>query len=468
MTEAPTIRETVFRLPIRDEDALRAFVERAFGVRIPDVQVCPRHSTPWRAFADAYFGRSPISVWKGSRGFGGKSFTLALLGLTEALTLGAEVSILGGSGQQSLRVHEALGRFWASKAAPRTMLEGDPTQRETRLRNGATIRALLASSTSVRGPHPQRLRCDEVDEMELSILDAATGQTMRRTGPHGPIETQTVLSSTHQYPNGTMTEVRRRARERGWPVYEWCYRETLRPHGWLEADEVERKRGEVSREMWEREYEGQEPSADALAIDPDAVERMFRSDLGVYKGGPGEYLEIEEPIAPNAYAHGADWARKRDWTVVDSIRYDVSPARRVAWQRVQRRPWPEMVAALDERLERFGGTAAHDATGLGDVVDGYLEHAAAEGVIFTGRARAALLSAYIAAIEAGKLVSPRIEWAYLSHRQASVDDVYGAGHLPDDIAAGSLAWSRVAAGGLTSASQIAVPRSHLSAEIPAW
>ena len=63
------------------------------------------------------------------------------------------------------------------------------------------------------------------------------------------VRAQTVMSSTHQYPDGPVTVMRRRAAEMGWPVYQWCYRETLEPHGWLTADQVTRKRLELSRTM---------------------------------------------------------------------------------------------------------------------------------------------------------------------------------------------------------------------------
>src|SRR3990172_11636587 len=102
----PTVNDYVFELPLRTEAELKLFVQKAFGVSIPDVVVCEGHASPWRAFCDAYFARSPVSVWKASRAFGGKSFTLALLGLTEACTLKASINILGGSGEQSRRVHK--------------------------------------------------------------------------------------------------------------------------------------------------------------------------------------------------------------------------------------------------------------------------------------------------------------------------------------------------------------------------
>lgn len=777
-TATPTAAiEHRFHLPIADDESLREFVRLAWGVKIPDVQVCSDHTTPWRAFADAYFARNRVAVWKASRGFGGKSFMLALLGLTEAATLKADVNILGGSGEQSENVHKYAKRFWDYEGAPSNLLASDPLKRETRLAWGNVIKALLASSRSVRGPHPQKLRLDEVDEMELSIFDAAMGQAMSKNG----IAAQTVISSTHQHADGTMTEVLKRAAEKGWPVYEWCisgdcgimgidriipvreiqrgeriyahdngriietavtdawcsgvrqtvivsterdsikctpehriltdqgwrragniqcgdmvcevrnaqgnaprravqdvslqqempglwqvdqqqrgavqvlrlqtqeqlthtradreddlsnvrqaqtgafqdmpvllqerngqeeyktsghdgagkgargakweqpqaskqgrkssrgtlgrvgaglsnaariwalcsrfriagllagyrgqravlaqqprtkrarseeapsnrgqgneatnsvgrpspsmglasvrsvrkgpsvtvydltvasghsfiangivvhncYKET--EQGWLDAAEVEGKRQDVTVVMWNVEYDLQEPSPESRAIMPEAVAAMFCTSLGQFSGSNGEYIEIEPPLAvcsacgllaefgdecPECHSHdvelipyvtGADWARKTDWTIIPTLRLDVQPARVVAFERCGRLPWPVMVSKLDARLARYGGQAYHDGTGLGDVVDGYLEHDA-EGFIMVGRARSALLSNYISAVERNEVESPDITFMHNEHKYASVDDVYGSGHLPDSIAAMALAWRGVGEG----------------------
>ena len=462
-TAAPTAIEHRFHLPIADEDSLREFVRVAWGVEIPDVQVCPDHTTPWRAFADAYFARDRVTVWKASRGFGGKSFLLALLALTEAATLKADVNVLGGSGEQSENVHRYAKQFWDHEDAPSGLLASDPLKRETRLVWGNVIKALLASSRSVRGPHPQRLRLDEVDEMELSIFDAAMGQAMSKNG----ILAQTVISSTHQHADGTMTKVLQRAAEKDWSVYEWCYHET--EMGWLSSAEIEGKRQDVTAVMWNVEYDLQEPSPESRAIMPEAVAAMFCADLGQFRGGNGEYIEIEPPLTeclacglvaefsdecpechgpevePVPYATGADWARKTDWTVIPTARMDVQPARLVAFERCGRLPWPVMVGKLDARLARYGGRACHDGTGLGDVVDGYLEHEA-HGFLMVGRARSALLSNYISAVERGEIESPDITFMHDEHKYASVDDVYGSGHLPDSIAAMALLWHAADAG----------------------
>ncbi len=459
-------REWQFQIPLRSEEELRLFVEKAFGVLIPDTKVCADHTTPWRAFADAYFARYPVAIWLASRGFGGKSYLLALLSLVEALTLKADVNLLGGSGVQARRVHDYMQGFWARESAPSYLLRGDPLTNESRFVFGNKVQALMASTKSVRGPHPQRLRVDEADEVDIALINAAQGQPMTARG----VAVQTVFSSTHQYPDGTMTELLRRARERSWPVYRFCYHETVEPHGWLALSDVNAKRLEVPRSMWDAEYELQEPAPDSRAIAPEFIPAMFRPELGEYEGRIGEYIEIEPPFAgekkvlPNGqvardengreiflqkkgtYSTGADWARKMDFTVSATLRTDVKPYRLVAFERTQREPWPVMAGKFDERLRRYGGIGVHDATGLGDVVSDMLA-AYAEAFLFVGRERTEAISGYIVAVERKEIVSPKIRFMEDEHRFASVDDCYGKGHLPDSMAAMIMAyrgapWSR--------------------------
>jgi hypothetical protein len=218
-----------------------------------------------------------------------------------------------------------------------------------------------------------------------------------------------------------------------------CYRENLTTcGGWLEPSEVERKRSEVTAAMWETEYELQEPSPESRAILTGAVEAMFRPELGAFGGSPGETIELEPPTDGATYATGADWAKDVDWTIVTTLRTDCRPYRLVAYRRDGRRPWPRMVEVFDERIRRYPGPAAHDATGLGDVVDDLLT-TEAQGVKLVGRSRADLLSDYVKAIEAGEIEAPRIEHAYGEHKYARLADLYGSGHLPDSICSGALA-----------------------------
>lgn len=444
----PPLGEGPSLLRVRTDEDLDRGLRDYLGVTLPHKRCCAGHTTPWEAVHDAFFARSIVAVWKASRGFGGKSFTLSALAMAELLFLRADVNILGGSGEQSKRVLESIGKLWAHAHFPREWMasEEPSAQRQTTVW-GNKIVALMASQASVRGPHPQRLRMDEVDEMKLSILNSALGQPMSKGG----VSSHVVLSSTHQYPDGTMAQMLKRAAEEGWRVFEWCYRENLEPHGWLSLAEVERKRAVLTTAMWETEVELQEPSAEGRAFDTEKVEAAFVLDL-----------ELEPPVEGARYGTGGDWAKKKNNTVIATIRHDVTPARVVAIRVTNRRPWPDMVADLDAQAQRYPGPVVHDNTGLGQVVHDLIA-VQADPFDMVGRQRAELLSEYVAAVEHGELLWPRdpnnrdLELAYSEHKYATREDLYKGSkdgsskhHLPDTISAGALAWR--ACGGVMPAS----------------
>ena len=414
------------------------------GIQIPRVKVCHDHVAPFTAFADAYFARSPVAVWIASRGFGGKSFQLAALSFMEATLLHASVSILGGSGEQSERVNAYINKFWNSPNAPRYLLASDPSKRRVMLNDGTMIEALMASQASVRGPHPVRLRMDEIDNISESVLNAAFGQPLSKPG----VPMQTVLSSTHHNPRGTMTTILERAEKQHWKIFRWCAKETISPHGWLDPADVLQKQKDVTDGMWRVEYELNTPKPEDTAIMTDRVDDMFDVKLGEYIGGVGELIVIE-PADPNGqYATGIDWAKKRDYTVAWVLRTDVSPYKLVCFLRIARTDWPVMQTAVDDILQKYPGSACHDASGIGDVAGDYI-HAGLTPIFLIGKTRSDILSGYIRAVESGKIVAPRIDWAYNEHRYATTDDLHGLGHLPDTICAGALAYHAANSGGWT-------------------
>ena len=426
------------RVPLGTDDELLAFVEATFGVHVPAVACCADHQSPAQAFCDAYFARHPVALWVGSRGFAGKTTLLGLLALTEAITLGVDVTILGGSGQQSERVLEVMTRMWNAPHAPRHLLETAPALRRTRFVWGNTVIALPASQTAVRGPHPERLRVDEADEIDFPVLEAAQGQPMDRGG----VRAHTVMSSTHQYADGTMTALLRRAAGQGWPTYTWCWRETLEPAGWLSQAAVDRKRSEVSVQMWNTEYELQEPVVTGRAIDSDAVEWTFDPTRGTVLAADLERgWQGEAPVTGNGvyYASGADWAQTVDYTVIATLRCDTRPLRLVAAYRTHRLLWPEMIAKFNDRIATYQGPAAHDHTGGGNVVGDYVQGPVAD-VDLVGQARRDLFQNYIVALERHEIAMPRIEPFYTEHKFCRVEDLFGGGHPPDTVVACALAY----------------------------
>jgi hypothetical protein len=465
LTNSPPAHYQIVRMP-QNRLELYHFVRAVWGMTIPSVQVCADHSTPFEAFAQAYFAENAISVWEASRGFGGKTQMLGVLGLMEATTLNAQVAILGGSGAQSLRAYEATKEGWASPNAPKNLLAKEPTRFMTAFKTNAWIETLLASQRSVRGIHPQRLRLDEVDEMDVTIFNAALGtQMMGKRGKQSGIQTHVVISSTHQYPDGTFTEVLRRARENDWTIHRWCYRETANPvDGWLTEAEIERKKKEVPAAMWEAEYELQEPSFEGRAFNTEAVEEAFQ----------GPELDTDQwAIAPPDHemcCTGVDWAKEVDLTVMttfDTQGVDPSvPGEHVwycvAWEMAARMPWPAQVYRLEQRYRSYPGYLAHDATGLGNVLTDYFDPELRRNhrdsicdVVLTGghnvigkssagkvsMSRVTMFSDYIAAIENRLIKYPRIAQVYNEHRYCTMKDLFGSGHPPDSVVAGAVAWA---------------------------
>lgn len=441
-------------IPTTDDELWEA-TRKYTGLEIVREACCSEHVAPFRAFADSYFARYPIILVQASRGFGGKSILLAALAMMEAITYGAGITLLGGSGEQSRRVHEyqtgendnVIDSFWDSPHAPRELIDGDLSTYRTRLLNGARIDVLTASSRSVHGPHPQRLRMDEIDEMALDIFDAALGQPMSARG----IASQTLAMSTHYYPKGTMTEAKKRAAEQGWPFYEWCYRENLESNGgWLPEAEVESKKTVVTKQMWETEYENQEPSIDGRAFITERIEQMFNKALGEYEGRLDKLYIFEEYNRFHKYVIAADWAKDVDFSIIQVWRYDVIPYRVVAWIRTARREWPDMIGEYIDLKNRYNinrkhGVAIHDETGLGKVIHDFLPRDSI-GEQMVGANRKALLNDYILGVENNEIEAPRITYAYSEHKYATLDDLFsssGKHHLPDTVSSSALAYRAV-------------------------
>jgi hypothetical protein len=435
--------------PPQTDDELDMVIQALWGVKLPRQKVCPEHCAPFDAVAHAYFARNPgFAVWYASRG-SGKSLALAVLGLTKTFVADADVTILGGSSWQSQNVREHMSKMLAHPNAPTYAVAKD-IQSVIETTTKRKITPLPASQTSVRGPHPPLQLLDEVDEMEEKIYHASLGQAMEQLNSRGEVVGEYIVaSSTWQNPIGTFTNVIDDARRKGHPVFTWCWRELLQPYGWMSQQFIDRKRGQVSEEMWRTEYELNEPSGASRAFDLDAVERYFQ----IYpepihqehaRGDSDDYWIWEDPDPSGLYAAGADWAKEVDKTVLAVIRYDTNPRRLVALRRMNRTRYPVMTAAFEDLVHRYNAVAQHDKTGVGNAINDFLSDESAQGFVMVGRERAQMFTNYIADFEHGGYRLPKnVEPYYKAHRGTTTADVFAPhkwdGHTPDDVVAMALA-----------------------------
>jgi hypothetical protein len=206
----------------------------------------------------------------------------------------------------------------------------------------------------------------------------------------------------------------------------WCYKETANPiDGWLSMDEIQRKRTEIPRAMWEAEYDLQEPSFQGRAIDPELLELAF--DARHSTNEDRWVLAPEDRLAEYrhkkaTYVTSVDWAKERDRTFVTTFDASSDPWWVVEVQFFNKMPWPATVHRAENQYRKYGGYFIHDATGLGQVISDYIDPQLKrrakfiDFVMSSGRGRMDFFNDYIAAIEAGHIMWPRMDLAYREHK----------------------------------------------------
>jgi hypothetical protein len=197
------------------------FIEGFWGLRLPRIQVCPGHTPPADYIVDSFFESVLDSVCWANRG-GGKTLNGALLTwLDTVFKKGCETKILGGSGEQSLRMYNHISKFQTPPF--RHLIDGEPLKSLTRMNDGGSIQVLTASSKSVRGPHPQKLRLDEIDEFEDKIYEAAMLIPKTKHGLRASVQ----IYSTMHKAYGLMNRVISEAAQSGYKIYKWCIFDVL-------------------------------------------------------------------------------------------------------------------------------------------------------------------------------------------------------------------------------------------------
>jgi len=156
------------------EDELHAWILDKLSIRVVRRALIDGHSAPFEYLCHAFFeDRLPRDcvVWA-NRG-GGKTFYAAVATMLDLIFKpGIEIRILGGSLEQSKRMHTHLRELFSIDRFDE-LIEGKITDRRIRLTNGSAVELLAQSQTSVRGTRVQKLRCDEVELFDRDVWEAA-------------------------------------------------------------------------------------------------------------------------------------------------------------------------------------------------------------------------------------------------------------------------------------------------------
>jgi hypothetical protein len=205
--------------PVEQNALLKQMVETHLfifkdGRRLPIVMIPPMVEF----VADLFYERTQQAIlWK-PRG-GGGSLAAAILIWLMMVYRGRSFLDMAGSGEQAKRVYEYVSQFWyCVPNLADALLDGDPLQSETRLKNGVTLSCVPASEKAARGKHVAGFVADESCQEDARVgrvLQAAVQGALSE--PNFTI----VLLSTFHVPFGFFQENWDLAEERGYSRYRW-------------------------------------------------------------------------------------------------------------------------------------------------------------------------------------------------------------------------------------------------------
>jgi hypothetical protein len=251
------------------------------------------HQSPFDAIWAAYAEIDPMAIWYAMRG-SGKTYNLSILAWLEStFKPKCKTTVLGGSLEQSTKAVAYLNflwDFWGSICSDKEMkanianikkkdllVNGAVAGRGFKLTNGSEVQALAASPKSVRGPHPQKLRLDELDEMDEFIYNSAMGQPKANFG----IKDNIVISSTLHHAFGLMTKVIDERERTGAKLFQWCVYDVTEPFGFWAIDEIARRKQQIPEEMWDSEYLLKRPQVGDAIYDFMVVDKAYRRGFNI-------------------------------------------------------------------------------------------------------------------------------------------------------------------------------------------
>lgn len=237
----------------RTPEALLAWLRDTLELRPPLRAMMDGNAAPAEylvhAFFEGRFARTaegwremekpvPDAVVWAARG-GGKTFLGAVATLLDMIFKpGIEIRVLGGSMDQSRRMHAHLRRLLDPRKHPAlaNLVKGSMTEKRVNFINGSEVELLAQSQASVRGTRVQKLRCDEVELFDPDVWDAAQLVTRSKRvtlADGGTWEVPGVVEclSTMHVPHGLMSTLVEDARAGKRSLFRWNVLDVLGPCG---------------------------------------------------------------------------------------------------------------------------------------------------------------------------------------------------------------------------------------------
>ncbi len=211
----------------RRDDLYRLAVALS-GVHIPYQPVCRDHQTPFDYLSAMVIDNTGDDVLVTACRGGGKTWTTSLANAIDLNFLpGVEIASVGAIDKQAKRCYkytkELLEFPVISDRIRRSVMEMTEV-RDPAWERSSTYEQLVGTLNGVNSPHPQKLRCDEVDLMSWDILKELMMVPQSKNG----IRAAMSMVSSIKFADGNMAHLADDV-DMNLKKITWCYKEVSEP-----------------------------------------------------------------------------------------------------------------------------------------------------------------------------------------------------------------------------------------------
>ena len=215
---------------IHNSDLLHFYIQIFLRLVIPRESFCRRlgHTAPFTFINDMFFEKTRNAVIFANR-TGGKTTNMAVLNqLDMKFKDECNIACAGAVLKQADRMHAYFSGFHNKNKLVQSLLAKDVTKTFSLYKNDSSLEIITGSIKSFNGPHPQKVRLDEVELMDWEVLQE--GLSISKSSES--IIAQNIFGSTRKYATGSfqrLLDLARKGKRRhgGFRIYEWCIWEAL-------------------------------------------------------------------------------------------------------------------------------------------------------------------------------------------------------------------------------------------------
>lgn len=202
---------------------LHEYIQRVFGLYIPDKSVCEGHISPYQFVADAYFEKISDGILIAGRATGKTQDFAVIDALNSNFKPNCSTGTVGATKKQAgkcyqyfkklIQPYKDIGRIESSLMESTKFIH--PINSE--------VEILIGTIEGCNSPHPQKAFLDEFELVDWAVYQEFCNMPIESHG----IPAQVILASTRKYSHGTVQKLINDIHNTNYKLYVWCVWESV-------------------------------------------------------------------------------------------------------------------------------------------------------------------------------------------------------------------------------------------------